>query len=92
MGREDETEQGDEFRPYQVNGQLMAMARPRALFMHCLPAHRGEEVTADVFDGPHPLCSTRPKPPSHPEGPAADAPVIGTGPLRSAPGPDDPNE
>jgi ornithine carbamoyltransferase len=53
MGREDETEvRRREFQAYQVNGQLMAMARPRALFMHCLPAHRGEEVTADVFDGP----------------------------------------
>jgi ornithine carbamoyltransferase len=53
MGREDETEvRRLEFQPYQVNGQLVAMARPRALFMHCLPAHRGEEVTADVFDGP----------------------------------------
>jgi ornithine carbamoyltransferase len=53
MGREDETEvRRREFQPYQVNGQLMMMARPRALFMHCLPAHRGEEVTADVFDGP----------------------------------------
>ena len=66
-----------EFRPDQVNGQLMAMARPRALFMHCLPAHRGEEVTTTSSTDPHPLCSTRPKPPSHPEGPAADAPVIG---------------
>ena len=53
MGREDETEvRRREFQTYQVNGQLMALARPRALFMHCLPAHRGEEVTADVFDGP----------------------------------------
>ena len=40
------------FQPFQVNGQLMAPARPRALFMHCLPAHRGEEVTADVFEVP----------------------------------------
>ena len=53
MGQEDEAEvRRREFQPYQVNGQLMAMARPRALFMHCLPAHRGEEVTADVFDSP----------------------------------------
>ena len=38
-------------RPYQVNDKLMAQAKPDALFMHCLPAHRGEEVTSDVMDG-----------------------------------------
>ena len=40
-------------RPYQVNAALMAQAKPDALFMHCLPAHREEEVTSDVMDGPH---------------------------------------
>jgi ornithine carbamoyltransferase len=40
------------FKPYQVNSALMAEAAPQALFMHCLPAHRGEEVTADVFESP----------------------------------------
>ena len=39
-------------RPYQVNAALMANAKPDALFMHCLPAHRGEEVTSEVMDGP----------------------------------------
>jgi ornithine carbamoyltransferase len=40
------------FRSYQVNAKLMAAARPGALFMHCLPAHRGAEVTDDVMDSP----------------------------------------
>jgi len=40
-------------RPYQVNAKLMEAAKPDALFMHCLPAHREEEVTSEVMDGPH---------------------------------------
>lgn len=41
------------FRPYQVNAALMAKAKDNALFMHCLPAHREDEVTNEVIDGPH---------------------------------------
>jgi ornithine carbamoyltransferase len=40
------------FKPYQVNERLVAHARKDAIVMHCLPAHRGEEVTADVIDSP----------------------------------------
>jgi ornithine carbamoyltransferase len=43
----------NQLRPYQVNERLMAKARPDALFMHCLPAHRDDEATSAVMDGPH---------------------------------------
>ncbi|WP_299674211.1 ornithine carbamoyltransferase [uncultured Roseobacter sp.] len=43
----------NQLRPYQVNAELMAKAKPDALFMHCLPAHRDEEATSEVMDGPH---------------------------------------
>ncbi|MCA1715376.1 MAG: ornithine carbamoyltransferase [Actinobacteria bacterium] len=53
MGQEAEAEERKKkFMPYQVNEELMSQAAPGAIFLHCLPAHRGEEVTAGVIDGP----------------------------------------
>jgi len=54
MGQEEEQEKRERaFADYQVDDQVMAAADKEALFMHCLPAHRGEEVAASVIDGPH---------------------------------------
>jgi len=51
MGQEQEAQARKKiFRPFQVNSQLMALAKPDAIFMHCLPAHRGDEVTDEVID------------------------------------------
>ena len=41
------------FRPYTLDGRLVAAADDDVIVMHCLPAHRGEEIAADVIDGPH---------------------------------------
>ena len=53
MGQEDEQrERAARFAPYQVNGELMSRAASGALYMHCLPAHRGEEISAELMDAP----------------------------------------
>ncbi|MBM3544857.1 MAG: ornithine carbamoyltransferase [Alphaproteobacteria bacterium] len=52
MGDNDEKKRKQILRPFQVNRAVMAQAAKGAIFMHCLPAHRGDEVTAEVIDGP----------------------------------------
>jgi ornithine carbamoyltransferase len=52
MGDKDGTRRRNLLKPYQVNKAVMARAAKDAIFMHCLPAHRGEEVTVDIIDGP----------------------------------------
>ena len=54
MGKEDEhADRLRDFRDYQVNSRLVKAAKAGVLVMHCLPAHRGEEITDDVMDGDH---------------------------------------
>ena len=53
MGQEaEQAERARAFQGFQVDGRLMKAAKAKALVMHCLPAHRGEEIAADVIDGP----------------------------------------
>jgi len=54
MGDEEEREKRlSDLEDYQINSNLVELAKPDVIFMHCLPAHRGEEVSAEVMDGPH---------------------------------------
>ena len=56
MGCESEVEKRSRiFRPFQVNAELFSKAKPDSIFLHCLPAHRGDEVTNDVIDSPRSL-------------------------------------
>lgn len=55
MGDTDHDERMEALEPYQVDGDLMSLAAKDSVFLHCLPAHRGEEVTDDVIDGPQSL-------------------------------------
>ena len=52
MGQQHDSAKMDALRPYQLNAELLAKARPDAIAMHCLPAHRGDEITDEVMDGP----------------------------------------
>ena len=53
MGREGQEPDRAAFSPYQVNAKLLAAASPAVVVLHCLPAHRGEEITDEVLEGPH---------------------------------------
>jgi ornithine carbamoyltransferase len=54
MGQEnDGLDRVGPFKPFQVNAELLSRADPEAVVLHCLPAHRGDEITDDVIDGPH---------------------------------------
>lgn len=53
MGQQQDAGKMEALRPYQVNAELLAEATPDAVVLHCLPAHRGDEITSEVMDGPH---------------------------------------
>ncbi|MDE6966731.1 MAG: ornithine carbamoyltransferase, partial [Clostridiales bacterium] len=53
MGQAKDPAKEKALMPYQVNAKVLGMAKKDAVFMHCLPAHRGEEVTEDVIDSTH---------------------------------------
>jgi ornithine carbamoyltransferase len=54
MGQEKEGPQRlRDFQGFQINSHLLGLAKPDAIVMHCLPAHRDEEITSEVLDGPH---------------------------------------
>jgi ornithine carbamoyltransferase len=52
MGQQQDAAKVQALRPYQLNAGLLAKARPDAIALHCLPAHRGDEITDEVMDGP----------------------------------------
>ena len=56
MNEEDDEEKKHILSRYRVTPEVMALAKPDAVFMHCMPVHRGEEVAAEVVDGPQSIC------------------------------------
>jgi ornithine carbamoyltransferase len=52
MGQKEDARKKRELEPFRLDGELVAGADPEAIVMHCLPAHRGEEITDEVIDGP----------------------------------------
>src|SRR3546814_763568 len=103
MNQEHKARGHNVFQPFQVNAELMKLAEKDAIFMHCLPAHRGEEVTDEVIDGPQSVVWTRRKTactPRRASSPGASARFSGRSPdwmsmedggrsVRATPAPDD---